>query len=348
MTFGIIEIPSRRIGNARVQRRTFIGILASAACARPLSAAAQSPETPRRLGVLMAYAPTDAEARTRVMAFVRELARLGWVDGQNLRIEYRWAGGDTQQIAAHSVELVRLQPDAIFAATTPVVRALLRETRTIPIVFVSVSDPVGDRFVEGLARPGGNATGFINIESSMAGKWVELVKAIAPNVTRVSIVFNPTTAAGAGAYFMAPFEAAARAIALQPRTVAVKDPSELDSEIALLGADRTSALIVMPDSFNVVHRDRIIAAAARHAVPAVYPYRYMAAAGGLMSYGVELLDMYVRSAVQVDRILRGADPREMPVQVPAKFEFVINRKTAEALGLTIPQNLLLRADEVIQ
>lgn len=296
----------------------------------------------------MAYAPTDAEARTRVMAFVRELARLGWVDGQNLRIEYRWAGGDTQQIAAHSVELVRLQPDAIFAATTPVVRALLRETRTIPIVFVSVSDPVGDRFVEGLARPGGNATGFINIESSMAGKWVELVKAIAPNVTRVSIVFNPTTAAGAGAYFMAPFEAAARAIALQPRTVAVKDPSELDSEIALLGADRTSALIVMPDSFNVVHRDRIIAAAARHAVPAVYPYRYMAAAGGLMSYGVELLDMYVRSAVQVDRILRGADPREMPVQVPAKFEFVINRKTAEALGLTIPQNLLLRADEVIQ
>ena len=227
-------------------------------------------------------------------------------------------------------------------------RALLRETRTIPIVFVSVSDPVGDRFVEGLARPGGNATGFINIESSMAGKWVELLKAIAPNVTRVSIVFNPTTAAGAGAYFLTPFESAARAIGLEPRTVAVKDPSELDRAIASLGAERTSALIVMPDSFNVVHRDRIIAAAAQHSLPAVYPYRYMAAAGGLMSYGVDLLDMYVRGAVQVDRILRGADPREMPIQVPTKFEFVINRKTAEALGLTIPQTVLLRADEVIK
>ena len=331
-----------------MQRRTFIGILALAACARPLIAAAQSSEKPRTIGVLMAYASTDAEATTRVTAFVRELHRLGWKDGLNLRIEYRWAGADTQRIAAHSLELVGLQPDAIFAATTPVVRALLRETRTIPIVFVSVSDPVGDRFVEGLARPGGNATGFINIESSMAGKWVELLKAIAPNVTGVSIVFNPTTAAGAGAYFMAPFETAARATALEPRTVAVKDPAELDRAIASLGADRTSALIVMPDSFNVVHRDKIIAAAARHGVPAVYPYRYMVAAGGLMSYGVDLLDMYVRGAAQVDRILRGADPREMPIQVPSKFEFVINRKTAEALGLTIPPNLLVRADEVIQ
>lgn len=296
----------------------------------------------------MAYSPTDAEAVTRVTAFVRELQRLGWTDGQNLRIEYRWAGGDTQRIAADSAELVRLQPDVIFAATTPVVRALLRETRTIPIVFVSVSDPVGDNFVEALARPGGNATGFINIESSMAGKWVELLKAIAPNVTRVSIVFNPATAAGAGAYFRGPFEAAARAIAVEPRTVAVKEPSELDGAIASLGADPTSALIVMPDSFNVVHRDRIIAGAARHGVPAVYPYRYMAAAGGLMSYGVDLLDMYLRGAVQVDRILRGADPREMPIQIPTKFEFVLNSKTAEALGLTIPQNLLLRADEVLQ
>ncbi|HET9339331.1 MAG TPA: ABC transporter substrate-binding protein [Casimicrobiaceae bacterium] len=331
-----------------MQRRTFMGILALAACARPPGAAAQSSERPRRIGVLMAYAQTDAEAVTRVTAFVRELQRLGWTVGQNLHIDYRWAGGDAQQIAAHSAELVKSQPSAIFAATTPVVRALLRETRTIPIVFVSVSDPVGDRFVEGLARPGGNATGFINIESSMAGKWVELLKAIAPHVTRVSIVFNPTTAAGAGAYFQAPFESAARAIGLEPRTVAVQDPSELDRAIASLGAERTSALIVMPDSFNVVHRDRIIAAAAQHRLPAVYPYRYMATAGGLMSYGVDLLDMYVRGAIQVDRILRGADPREMPIQVPTKFEFVINRKTAEALGLAIPQTMLLRADEVIK
>ena len=296
----------------------------------------------------MAYASTDAEAVRRVAAFVRELQRLGWTDGRNLRIDYRWAGGDVQQIATHSAELVNLRPDAIFAATTPVVRALLRDTREIPVVFVSVSDPVGDRFVEGLARPGGNATGFINIESSMAGKWVELLKSLAPAVVRVTMVYNPTTAAGAGAYFMAPFEAAARSIALEARTVAVTSPSELDRAIASLGADRTSGLVVMPDSFNVVHRDRIIAAAARHAVPAIYPYRYMAAAGGLMSYGVDLQDMYVRAAVQVDRILRGADPREIPIQVPVKFEFVINRKTADALGITVPQNLLLRADEVIQ
>jgi len=331
-----------------VQRRKFIGVLAVAACGWPLRAVGQTSERPRKIGVLMAYAATDAEATARVTAFVRELQRLGWTDGQNLRVEYRWAGGDTQQIAIHSAELVKLQPDAIFAATTPVVRALLRETRTIPIVFVSVSDPVGDRFVEGLARPGGNATGFINIESSMAGKWVELLKQMAPSVTRVSIVFNPTTAAGAGAYFIVPFETAARAIGLEPRTVAVKDPAELDRAIASLGADRTSALIVMPDSFNVVHRERIISQAARHGVPAVYPYRYMAAAGGLMSYGVDLLDMYVRSALQVDRVLRGADPREMPIQIPTKFEFVINRKTAEALGLVIPPHLLMRANEVIQ
>ena len=331
-----------------VQRRNFIAVLAAASFAWPFAAGAQSSSKSRRIGVLMAYSPTDAEATMRVTAFVRELKRLGWTEGENLRIDYRWAGGDTERIAAHSAELVKLPPDAIFAATTPVVRALLRETRTIPIVFVSVSDPVGDRFVEGLARPGGNATGFINIESSMAGKWVELLKEIVPGVTRVSIVFNPTTAAGAGAYFLSPFETAARASALEPLTVAVKDPADLDRAIASLGAERTNALIVMPDSFNVVHRDRIIAQAARHRVPAIYPYRYMTAAGGLMSYGVDLLDMYVRAAVQVDRILRGADPREMPIQVPAKFEFVINTGTAKALGLAVPPALLLRADDVIR
>jgi len=331
-----------------MQRRAFLELLAAVAvCALPLKVAAQSTAKQRTIGVLMAYAESDSEAVARVAAFVSELQRFGWMDGKNLRIQYRWAGGDTERVAAYSAELVKWQPDVIFAATTPVVRSLLRETRAVPIVFVSVSDPVGDRFVEGLARPGGNATGFINIESSMAGKWVELLKAIAPNVIQVAMVFNPITAAGAGAYFKAPFEAAARARGLEPRTVAVKEPLDFDHAMASLGAQRTNALIVMPDSFNVVHRDRIIAGAARHGVPAIYPYRYMAAAGGLMSYGVDLLDMYVRSAVQVDRILRGADPRELPIQVPTKFEFVINRKTADALGLAIPQNLLLRADEVI-
>jgi putative ABC transport system substrate-binding protein len=327
-----------------MRRRHFLGVLIGAG-AWPL-ARAQPTEPQRRIAILMAYAPTDAEAKSRVDAFIAELEKLGWSDGKNIRYDFRWSGGDTNRIAAHAAELVATQPAVIFAATTPVVRALQKETRTVPIVFVSVSDPVGDRFVQSLAQPGSNATGFINIEASMAGKWVELVKELAPGIERVCIIFNPKTAAGAGNYFMPPFRAAAQAMRLEAVQLSVQEPSEFELAVASLG--KTSALIVMPDSYNVVHRGRIIELAARHRVPTVYPYRYMAAEGGLMSYGVDLTDMYRRAASQVDRILRGRQPRELPIQAPVKFELVINNRTASKLGIEVPPRLLARADEILE
>ena len=328
-----------------MRRRHFLGVLAGAA-AWPLVSPAQPTEAQRRVGILMAYAPTDAEAKSRVDAFVAELEKLGWSDGKNIRLDFRWSGGDTNRIAAHAAELAAAQPAVILAATTPVVRALLKETRTVPIVFVSVSDPVGDRFVQSLAQPGGNATGFINIEASMAGKWVELAKELAPGILRVCIIFNPKTAAGAGNYFMPPFRAAAQSMQLEAVALSVQDPAEFEHAVASVG--RTGALIVMPDSYNVVHRARIIELAARHRVPAVFPYRYMATEGGLMSYGVDLTDMYRRAASHADRILRGRQPRELPIQAPVKFELVINNRTARKLGIDVPPRLLARADEIFE
>jgi putative ABC transport system substrate-binding protein len=327
-----------------MRRRQFIAGLGAAML--PLASRAQQPDAVRRIGILMAYAQTDGEAKARVDAFVAELEKLGWSDGRNVRLEYRWSGGDTARIAAHAAELVKSQPALILAATTPVVRALLKETRTIPIVFLSVSDPVGDKFVQSLAQPGGNATGFINIEASMAGKWVELAKELTPGLNRVCIIFNPKTAAGAGNYFMPPFKVAAQSMQLEAAPLPVQSPEELERAVASVG--RSSALIVMPDSYNVVHRKRIIELAARHRVPAVYPYRYMAMDGGLMSYGVDLTDMYRRAASHVDRILRGRPARELPIQAPVKFELVINQRTARQLGIELPPRLLARADEIIE
>ena len=327
-----------------MRRRDFMAILGGAA-AWPLASVAQQ-SAPRRLGILMAYASTDVEAKARVDAFIAELAKLGWSDGKNIQLDYRWSGGDTGRIATHAAELVATKPALILAATTPVVRALLKETRSIPIVFLSVSDPVGDRFVESLAQPGGNATGFINIEASMAGKWVELAKELSPGLARVCIIFNPKTAAGAGKYFMPPFRTAAQSMQLEPVALSVQDPAELERAVASVG--KASALIVMPDSYNVVHRGRISALAAQHRVPAVYPYRYMATEGGLMSYGVDLTDMYRRAASHADRILRGRHPRELPIQAPVKFELVINNRAARQLGIEVPPRLLARADEIIE
>ena len=327
-----------------MRRRDFMAILGGAA-AWPFASVAQQ-SAPRRLGILMAYASTDVEAKARVDAFIAELAKLGWSDGKNIQLDYRWSGGDTGRIATHAAELVATKPALILAATTPVVRALLKETRSIPIVFLSVSDPVGDRFVESLAQPGGNATGFINIEASMAGKWVELAKELSPGLARVCIIFNPKTAAGAGKYFMPPFRTAAQSMQLEPVALSVQDPAELERAVASVG--KASALIVMPDSYNVVHRGRIIALAAQHRVPAVYPYRYMATEGGLMSYGVDLTDMYRRAASHADRILRGRHPRELPIQAPVKFELVINNRAARQLGIEVPPRLLARADEIIE
>ena len=328
-----------------MRRRHILGVFVSAA-AWPLLSSAQPSEAQRRIGILMAYAATDAEAKSRVDAFIAELGKLGWSDGKNIRLDFRWSGGDTDRIAAHAAELVAAQPAVIFAATTPVVRALLKETRTVPIVFVSVSDPVGDRFVQSLAQPGTNATGFINIEASMAGKWVELAKELAPGIERVCIIFNPKTAAGAGNYFLPPFKVAAQTMKLEAVQLPVQEPSEFEQAVASVG--KTSALIVMPDSYNVVHRGKIIELAARQRIPAVYPYRYMAVEGGLMSYGVDLTDMYRRSASHVDRILRGRQPRDLPIQAPVKFELVINQRTARKLGIEVPPRLLARADEILE
>ena len=329
-----------------MKRRQMVGWCLAGAAGRPLRARAQGSLAVRRIGVLMGYAVTDAEARMRVSAFMDALNKLGWTEGRNARFEYRWASGDTALMASHAAELVALRPDVILASTTPVVRALLKETRTIPIVFLSVSDPVGDRLVQSLAHPGGNATGFINIESSMAGKWVELAREVAPSITTVAIVFNPQTAAGAGTYFLAPFETAARSLGLSPMTAPVQQPADFEAVIPSLA--RKGALIVMPDSFNVVHRKLIISVARDHRVPVVYPYRYMAADGGLLSYGVDLADMYRRAASHMDQILRGRLPRDLPIEAPAKFELVINTRAARQLGLQPSAQLLARADEILE
>ena len=329
-----------------MRRRTFLVVGVFGAAALPLALRAQPGRRPVRVGILMAYEQNDGEAKTRVAAFVRELDKLGWSEGKNVRLEYRWAGGDTARMATYAQEFASTRPEVILAATTPVVRALMQATRTVPIVFLSVSDPVGDQFVKSLAQPGGNATGFINIEASMAGKWVELTKEISPGIRSATIVFNPKTAAGGGTYFLGTFESAARALRVEPRAAPVQEPESLDAAIGSLGKD--AALIVMPDSFNVVHRKRIIALAARYRVPTIYPYRYMSVDGGLLSYGVDLTDMYRRAAPLVSEILRGAQPGDLPIQAPSKFELVLNSRTARELGITLPAQLVARADEVIE
>jgi ABC-type uncharacterized transport system substrate-binding protein len=331
-----------------MRRRDFIKVIGGTVGAWPLNARAQPANRIRTVGVLMAYGPSDQEAVDRVTAFTKTLQNLGWTDGRNIRIEYRWAAGNAERFQAFASELVQLQCDVILCATTPVLAALLRQTRKIPIVFLSVSDPVGDGFVGSLARPGGNATGFINIESGMAGKWVELLKEVVPGMARACMIFNPKTAAGGGSYFMGQFKAAASSLAVEPIALAVNDRAELETAMATRGHESNVGLIVMPDSFNVNNRGVIISLAARHRTPVIYPYRYMATEGGLISYGIDLLDMYKRAAPYVDRILKGEKPANLPVEAPTKFELVINLKTAKTLGLTVPPILLGRADGVIE
>ena len=244
-------------------------------------------------------------------------------------------------------ELVEPQPDVLLASSTPVVAALARETGTIPIVFVVVSDPIGSGFIESLARPGGNMTGFINIESSLGGKWLELLKELAPSISRVAVMFNPDTAPHAE-YYVRPFEVAAASLAVKPSTAPVRSATDIEQAIFDLGRATASGLIVLPDTFTTVHRGAIISAAASSNVPAIYPFRYMAGDGGLISYGVDLIDLYRRAAPYVDRILKGGKPADLPVQQPTKFEFAINLKTAKSLGLDVPPSLLARADEVIE
>jgi len=330
-----------------MRRREFVILLGGgAAAAWPLAARAQQSNRLRVVGVLLAMAPDDPEAQLRIKAFEAGLRELGWTEGRNLRLEYRWAGGDAALLRKQATELVGLAPDLILATSTPVLAAL-RQEKTLPIVFVQVTDPIGGGFVPNLARPGGSLTGFTSFEFTIGSKWLEALKHVAPAVTRVALIFNPDTAPFAHLFWQ-PVEAAAPSFDIEPMQAPVRDVGEIERTIAAFARNANGGLMVLPDVSTTNHRDLIIALAARHRLPAVYPFRYFATSGGLMSYGSDLADIYRRAASYVDRILKGAVPGDLPVQAPTKFEFVINVKTANALGLTVPPRWLGRADEVIE
>jgi putative ABC transport system substrate-binding protein len=329
-----------------MRRRSFIASLAGAAALLPTRSRAQS--TPmRRIGVLIAVAEDDRDVRAGLDAFRAKLAEGGWREGENLQIEYRWGGGDIARIESFAKELVHWKPDIILAHSTPPVVALLKETRSIPIVFLTVTDPVGQGLVASLARPGGNVTGFSVFEVSLGAKWLQVLKEIAPEVTRATIIFNPMTAPYYDLYLNA-IGSRAAAFNIEPIPVQIHSEEDFPSVIAAAAQQPGSGLFVLPDSFNVVHRRDIIALAARHRLPAIYYFRYFATDGGLIAYGPDEIDLFMRSAGYVDRILRGAEPAALPVQQPSKFDLVVNLRTARALDLVIPQGVLARADEVIE
>jgi putative tryptophan/tyrosine transport system substrate-binding protein len=330
-----------------MRRREFITLLGGAAAAWPLGAHAQQPERMRRIGVLMAYAESDPEAQAWVAAFREELLKLGWPEGLNIRIDTRWASADVESIQRFAKELLALQPELVLSSSTPTTAALLQETRTIPIIFANIVDPVGSGFIASLPRPGGNITGFIDNEASMVGKWLELLKEIAPRVNRVAFLFNPTTATYAE-YYLSPFKAAAASFAVEAIAAPVRNTSELESVVAAQGRAPNSGLIVMPDAFMAAHRAEVTSLVARHRLPAISAYRFYTELGSLLSYGNDILDNFRRAATYADRILKGAKPSELPVQAPVKFELVVNLKTAKALGLDVPSLLQQRADEVIE
>jgi putative ABC transport system substrate-binding protein len=329
-----------------MRRREFIAGLGVAAW--PLAARAQQTDRMQRIGVLMPYDEHDPDAKVSLSAFVQGLAALGWADGRNVRMDVRWAAASVDRLRNFAKELVELKPGVILVVGTPGTASFQQETRTIPIVFVNVGDPVGDRFVAGLPRPDGNITGFMSQEAEMAGKWLELLTEIAPDITRVVAMFNPDTAPSGGSLFLPSFETAARSLRLDPIPAPVQSDAEIETAVTSLGSKWGGGLVVMPDSFMLVHRAPIILLTARHKVPAVYSRSVFAREGGLLSYGPDIADMFRRAATYVDRILRGAKPAELPVQLPTKFEMVVNVKTATALGLTTPNTLLVSANEVIE
>jgi putative ABC transport system substrate-binding protein len=329
-----------------MRRRDFITLIGGAT-AWPLAARAQQLDVVRRIGVLTGFAESDREGQAFVAAFREGLQKLGWVEGRNIRIDYRWAALDTDLMQRFAKELVALQPDLILTQSTPAAAAMLQQTHTIPIVFAIVADPIGSGFVASFPQPGGNITGFVTMEPTMAGKWLELLKEIAPRVARVAMLFNPATAPYAE-YWLNPFKAAAASFAVQAIVAPVHDKSELESVVVAQAREPNGGLIVMPDTFTTGHRSEITSLAARYRLPAVYPYRVFAEFGGLLSYGDDLTDNFRRAASYADRILKGAKPSELPVQAPVKFELVINLKTAKALGLDVPAQLQQRADEVIE
>jgi putative ABC transport system substrate-binding protein len=328
-----------------MRRREFITAVGGT-MAWSLAARAQQPEAVRRIGVLMGFAENDREGQTFVAAFREGLQKLGWVEGRNIRIDYRWTGLDKQLIQRFAKELVALQPDLILTQSTPATAELLQQTRTIPIVFALVADPIGSGFVASFPQPGGNITGFVTMEPTVAGKWLELLKEIAPRTARVAMLFNPATAPYAE-YWLNPFKAAAASFVVQAIVAPVHGTADLESVVAAHAHEPNGGLIVMPDTFTTEHRSEITSLADRYRLPAVYPYRVFAESGGLLSYGDDLTDNFRRAASYVDRILKGEKPAELPVQAPVKFDLSINLKAARTLGIGISPSMIARADQVI-
>jgi ABC-type uncharacterized transport system substrate-binding protein len=328
-----------------MKRRDFITLLGGAA-AWPLAARAQQGERVRRIGSLQGIAADNPAAQSSIDAFTSRLRELGWTAGRNLHIDYRWAAGDVSRIQADAVELVHLHPDVIFVGGSTGLRAVQQATRTIPIVFVNVADPVGQGLITSLARPGGNATGFTNFEFALGGKWLQTLKDMTPRATQVGLVFNPDNPNAS--FFLRSVETVAPSFGVETLVTPVRNKAEIEDAMSGLASRSIGGLIVLPDGLVIVHSQLIVGLAARYRLPVVYPFRDFVVDGGLVSYGVNVSENYRQAGDYVDRILRGANPADLPVQAPTKFELVINLKTAKGLGLEIPRDLLLVANEVIE
>jgi len=329
-----------------MRRREFLKVVAGSASIWPLAAHAQQPEPMRRIGVLMNRAANDPDGQARLAAFKQNLQQLGWTDGGNVRVDTRWGEDDVERERRYAAELVALAPDVILASGTLSVAPLKRSSRTLPIVFVGVVDPVGGGIVDNLARPGGNTTGFLVFEYSLGGKWLDLLRQVAPSVTRVAVLRDPDIPSGTAMFGV--IQSAAQSVGLEVNPIGMRDAGEIERAVADFARSANGGLIVTIGASVSVHRDLIVTLAARHKLPAVYAYRFMVAAGGLMSYSPDQVDEFRRAAGYVDRILKGEKPGDLPVQAPTKYELVINLKTAKVLGLTMPQSLLASADEVIE
>src|SRR5215467_1773227 len=343
----VAEETTKDRSDDRMRRREFIAAVGCAATWSRTVCAQERPTKLRRIGAIFAGNPSDARARVNVTGLRDALQALGWEEGRNIQVEYRWGGGDPDRIDQFAKELVGLQPELIVAVTTLVARTLQRETRTIPLVLLNVTDPVGSGFAVNLARPGGNSTGFVDLEGSLGGKWIELIKELARPVSRVGMLFNPGTAAALD-YYLPSAQTAAGRLGIELVMGPVRSTGEIESFVDHVARSQDSAIAVMPDSFPGSYRDTIVSLVNQRRVPTIYPWRYMTMVGGLLSYGVDPVDAFRRAPTYIDRILKGEKPEDLPFQLPTKFELVINVKTAKTLGLTIPPSLLARADEVIE
>jgi putative tryptophan/tyrosine transport system substrate-binding protein len=329
-----------------MRRREFITCFGCGAIALPVAVAAQP--SVRRVGVLFSFAPGDAQQQPNITALIQGLQDFGWRQGHNIQLDFRFGAGDPSRMEAYASDLVNEGPDVLFGNGTAVVTALRQSTNSIPIVFVHISEPVSGGFVSNLARPGGNITGFTNFEFSMGGKWLELLKEVAPELRHVALIFNPHTAPGGGAQYRRSIEVAAPTFSVSLAAHPVSTTVEIESTFSSFGREAGAGFVVIPDAFTTTHRELIVALAVHHRVPGIYPFRFFAGGGGLLAYGVDSADLFRRGASYIDRILRGEKPGNLPVESPTKFELVINLRTAKVLGLMVPPALLARADEVIE